>query len=87
MLGLLTRTATVAAMVLLFLYYIAAPPFASYAYAMPTEGSYLVVNKVLIELVALAVLFAFPTGKLFGLDRFLPWKRHTEAASLQRAHA
>jgi len=69
--GLFTRTMTVAAMVLLFLYYIAAPPFVGYVYSMPTEGSYLIVNKVLIELVAVAVLLAFPTGKVYGLDRFI----------------
>ena len=38
-LGLLARPALIAGMVLLFLYYIAAPPFAGYAYAMPAEGS------------------------------------------------
>jgi len=71
MFGLLTRTVTVAAMVLLFLYYLAAPPFVGYVYSMPTEGSYLIVNKVLIELVAVAVLLAFPTGRTYGLDRFI----------------
>jgi thiosulfate dehydrogenase [quinone] large subunit len=73
-LGLLTRPALIAGMVLLFLYYIVAPPFPAYSYAMPAEGSYLVVNKVLIELAAMAVLFVFPTNKLFGLDRLIPWK-------------
>ena len=70
MLGLLTRTATVAGLVLLALYYIAAPPFVGYAYGMPSEGSYLIVNKVLIELAALAVLLVHPTARTFGLDRF-----------------
>lgn len=72
-LGLLTRPALIAGMVLLFLYYIAAPPFPAYSYAMPAEGSYLVVNKILIELVAMGVLLAFPTHRLFGLDRLIPW--------------
>lgn len=69
-LGLFTRPATWAGIVLLALYYIAAPPF-GYAYDMPTEGSYLIVNKILIELGALLVLLAYPTGRAFGLDRFL----------------
>ncbi len=77
-LGLLTRPALIAGIVLLLLYYVAAPPFPAYSYAMPAEGSYLVVNKVLIELVAMAVLFVFPTGKLFGLDRLMPWNKHAE---------
>jgi thiosulfate dehydrogenase [quinone] large subunit len=69
LLGCLTRAATIAGIVLLALYYIAAPPFVGYAYSMPTEGSYLIVNKVLIELAALVVLLAFPTGRIIGLDR------------------
>jgi thiosulfate dehydrogenase [quinone] large subunit len=87
MFGLLTRTATVAGIVLLFLYYVAAPPFVGYSYGMPTEGSYLVVNKVLIEMVALAVLLAFPTGKLWGLDRLMPWNRGNEDMTQQQARA
>ena len=71
LLGLLTREATWAAIGLLALYYIAAPPFVGYVYDMPTEGSYLIVNKILIELAALLVLLAYPTGRVFGLDRFL----------------
>ena len=35
------------------------------------EGSYLLVNKNLIELAALAVLWLFPTGKIIGLDRLI----------------
>lgn len=69
MVGLLTRTVTVAGMVLLALYYIVAPPFIGHTSAMPAEGSYLIVNKVLIEIAALSVLLAFPTGRTYGLDR------------------
>ena len=71
MLGLFTQWATIAGMAVLALYYIAAPPFVGYTYGMPAEGSYLMVNKVLIELAALLVLFAHPTGRTFGLDRFV----------------
>ncbi len=87
MVGALTRTATVAGIVILFLYYIAAPPFAGLQYSMPAEGSYLVVNKVLIELSALLVLLAFPTGKLFGLDRLVSWRRGPEHQALTEAQA
>ena len=69
--GILTRTATVAGIVLLALYYLAAPPLPGFEYAMPTEGSYLIVNKVLVELAALVVILALPTGRQVGLDRFL----------------
>ena len=73
--GLLTRTATVAGVAVLVLYYIVAPPFVGLSYAMPTEGSYLVVNKVLIEAAALLVLFAFPTGRQVGIDAVVFRKR------------
>ena len=69
--GLLTRIATIAGIVLLCLYYVANPPFLGYQYSMPTEGSYLIVNKTLIEAAALFVLAAFPTGQKIGLDIFL----------------
>lgn len=71
MVGTLPRAATGAGMVLLFLYYIAAPPFVGLRYPLPAEGAYLIVNKVLVELGALWVLYAFPTTRVFGLDALL----------------
>ncbi len=87
MLGALTRVATVAGMALLVLYYIAAPPFVGYEYAMPAEGSYLIVNKIMIELAALVALLAFPTGKVFGVDRLIALWRSPSNTSLKQAHA
>jgi thiosulfate dehydrogenase [quinone] large subunit len=69
--GFLTEIATIAGIVLLVLYYLANPPFVGLSYSMPTEGSYLIVNKTLIEAAALFVLALFPTGKKIGLDVFL----------------
>lgn len=69
--GLLIRPATVAGILLLSLYYLCNPPFPSDATSLPAEGSDLVVNKVLIELVALWVLLVLPTGGVVGLDRLL----------------
>jgi len=74
-LGLFTRTATIAGIVLLFLYYSAQPPLPGITYTTPSEGSYLIVNKNLIELFALVVLALFPTGKRIGIDRFIFLKR------------
>jgi thiosulfate dehydrogenase [quinone] large subunit len=71
MFGLFTRWSAIGGIVLLALYYIAAPPFVGYTYPMPAEGSYLIVNKVLIELAALLVVLAYPTEQSFGLDRFI----------------
>lgn len=70
-LGLLTRIALFAGILLLALYYLSHPPMASITYLFPQEGSYLWVNKTLIEIFALAVLLVFPTGNIFGLDRFI----------------
>ena len=69
--GVLTNIATIAGIVLLLLYYLANPPFVGLNYSMPTEGSYLIVNKTLIEAAALFVLAVYPTGKKIGLDIFL----------------
>jgi len=69
--GCLTRISSISGIVLLFLYYVFHPPFIGYTYTTPVEGSYLIVNKNLIELVALFVLILFPTGKIIGLDRLI----------------
>jgi thiosulfate dehydrogenase [quinone] large subunit len=70
-LGLFTRISTIAGILLLALYYLSHPPCVGFKYALPTEGSYLIVNKVLIEMVALAVIFVFPTGRKIGIDRLI----------------
>ncbi|HIA90868.1 MAG TPA: DoxX family protein [Candidatus Marinimicrobia bacterium] len=70
MLGLFSRYATVAGLVLVLLYYFFAPPFTGLEYSKPAEGSYLIVNKNLIEACALWVLYMFPSSDIIGLDRF-----------------
>ncbi len=69
--GVLPRVASISGMVLLLLYYIAHPPFIGSGFGAPTEGHYLVVDKVLIELLALAVLTIFPTSSMPGLKQLL----------------
>lgn len=78
--GVFSRTAALFGAVMLALYYLAAPPFPTLQYAMPAEGAYLIVNKILIELAALLVVFAFPTANRIGLDRLLFRKRNAETA-------
>jgi thiosulfate dehydrogenase [quinone] large subunit len=87
MLGALARGAAIAGIVLLALYWIVAPPFAGVVYPMPAEGSYVLVNKVLVELGALVVLVAFPTSHEFGLDRLLFGQRHASPAETAPAGA
>ena len=77
-LGLLTRLSTVAGVLLLALYYFSHPPCVGFKYALPMEGSYLIVNKILIEMVAMALLFVFPTGKRIGIDRLICRKNRKE---------
>ncbi len=67
-LGLFTRIASISGAILLFIYYLNNAPLIGLEYSVPTEGSYLVVSKTLIETVALIVLAVFPTGLMAGLD-------------------
>lgn len=71
MLGLFTRLASLAGMVFLLLFYFSAPPFVGYFYSIPAEGSYLIVNKNLIEFCALAVIMLSGSGRFAGLDRIV----------------
>jgi len=69
--GLFTRIASIAGIALLGFYYLSHPAIIGANFAMPTEGSYLWVNKNLIELLTLWVIVLFPTWKTIGMDRFL----------------
>lgn len=57
--GFLTRTASIAGIVLLFFYYLFHPPFIGYTYQTPAEGSYLIIDKNLIEMCALLGIIGF----------------------------
>ena len=58
-LGCFTRTASGAGMLLILLYYFCNPPFVGYFYSLPSEGSYLIINKNLVEAAALLVTLAW----------------------------
>jgi uncharacterized membrane protein YphA (DoxX/SURF4 family) len=70
-LGAFTRLAALSGIVLLALYWMANPPLVGLDYEMFTEGNYLMVDKNLVEGLALLVLAVFPTGSFFGLDRIV----------------
>jgi thiosulfate dehydrogenase [quinone] large subunit len=70
-LGLFTRLASLAGIGFILLFYLCNPPFVGYFYSLPSEGSYLIVNKNLVELCALLVIFATGSGRFAGLDRIL----------------
>ncbi|MFC2107175.1 DoxX family membrane protein [Bacteroidota bacterium] len=69
--GLFSRISAMAGAVLLLLYYLSHPPLIGVEYLFPSEGSYFIVNKTLIEVIALLVLFYFPSGKNIGFDRLI----------------
>jgi uncharacterized membrane protein YphA (DoxX/SURF4 family) len=68
-LGIFTRAALWGGASLLLMYYIAYPPFGGLSYGAPSEGSYLLVNKNLIELFAMILLSMTESGQFFGLDK------------------
>jgi thiosulfate dehydrogenase [quinone] large subunit len=74
-LGLFTRLASFAGAFLLLLYYAVNPPFIGADVSAGLEGNYLVVNKTLIEAVALLALALFPVSRQFGLDSLLLKKK------------
>jgi uncharacterized membrane protein YphA (DoxX/SURF4 family) len=81
--GAFSRFAAVCGIVLLSLYYVASPPLLGLPTGGAVEGSYLIVNKNLVELLALCVLAAFPTAGFFGLERALAgaWARLRPSAA------
>jgi thiosulfate dehydrogenase (quinone) large subunit len=70
-LGLFTRLASIGGIGFILLFYLCNPPFVGYFYSIPTEGSYLIVNKNLVELSALIVILVTGSGRFAGLDRIL----------------
>jgi thiosulfate dehydrogenase [quinone] large subunit len=70
-LGCFTRTAAASGILLILLFYLCNPPFVGYFYSIPTEGSYLIVNKNLVELAALTVVLVTGSGRAAGLDRII----------------
>ena len=79
MLGLFTQLACAAGMAWLAMFYVSAMPFDGLP-GPRLEGAYLIVNKNLIELAALAVVFAFKTGRIAGLDRLRTSSRSHQSA-------
>ncbi len=70
MFGLMSRWGSIAGACLLVVYYLFHPPLVGLDYSKPPEGSYLIVDKNLVEACALFVLAMFPTSHITGLDRF-----------------
>ncbi|RLD85334.1 MAG: DoxX subfamily [Bacteroidetes bacterium] len=69
--GFLSRPAIIGGITLLAFYYLSHPAFISLKYALPSTGSYFIIDKTIIELFALVVLFVFPTSKEIGIDKLV----------------
>ncbi len=90
MLGLLSRTCAALGALLVLSFYLAMPPLPGWPEVPRAEGHYLVINKTLIEVFALAALAFIPTGRWAGLDGLLQLfgrddRRHTPHAAAVRA--
>ena len=87
LLGVFVRPAAIAGALMLLLYYIAAPPLPGLTYGIPMEGSYLIVNKILVEIGAMLVVIGFPTSHQVGLDRLVYQTRNAKTAGQASASA
>jgi thiosulfate dehydrogenase [quinone] large subunit len=75
-LGLFTRVGLWLALAMLALFYLLYVP--TLGIPQPNnEGTYLIVNKTLIEAAAVAVLLMFDTGRMAGLDLFLRRRKYS----------
>ena len=69
-LGLFTKINAWIGILLLSMYYLALPPFPGLSVPSGT-GSYLIVDRNLIEIFTLGLIIAFPTSHIIGLDRLI----------------
>ncbi|MBP1674702.1 MAG: hypothetical protein H6Q24_840 [Bacteroidetes bacterium] len=75
MFGMFTRLASAGGVLMLFFYFVAYPPVPGFMFGVPAEGSYLWVNRNLIELFALTVFIFISPGYHYSLDRLIArWK-------------
>ena len=74
-LGLFTRWASAGGAVMLLFYFVAYPPISGFTVGVPVEGSYLWVNKTLIEFFVLLTFMFISSEYHFSLDRlYSRWK-------------
>jgi thiosulfate dehydrogenase [quinone] large subunit len=82
MLGLFTQAGCAGALLFLTLFYAAQPPLTGLPQT-GAEGSYLIVNKNLVEWAATLVVMAFRTGAIAGLDALRAPQRGTALAAAE----
>lgn len=83
LLGLFTRMSCLGCAFFLFTEYLLNSPFPWLPVSPRAEGSYVFINKNIVELLALLVLASLPTGRWFGLDaivsRIWPFRSRKQA--------
>jgi uncharacterized membrane protein YphA (DoxX/SURF4 family) len=92
LLGLLTRLNCVLAAGFLLMTYFVSPPWPWLPTPPNTEGTYLFVNKNVVEMFALLVLATTASGRWFGVDALISWtlgalfgRRAPQPAPVRRA--
>lgn len=84
--GLFVRWASLAGALMLLFYFVAYPPISGYTLGTVSEGSYLWVNKTLIEFFVLLVFVVLPSDFFFGADRWIKrWKEENPHAPIPAA--
>lgn len=92
LLGLLTRTACVAGAAYLLMFFLAMPPMLGWPDPPRAEGHYLLINKNIIEMLALLTLATTRSGYWAGLDGLLQflrpgrWRRRAEPVKLETSY-
>ena len=83
-LGLFTRIAAWAGALLLLFYYLAHPPFVGIMDGGGMEGTYVWVNKNLIEMAVLLMLANIPTLWMYGTDNLIAqWRERMKEAGVK----
>lgn len=78
LIGWFTKFSSISGMLLLLFYYLSHPAFPGIEYLFPSDGSYFIINKTLVELFALFVIYSFPTSQIVGIVRLVE-KRKTQS--------
>lgn len=86
MLGVFTKAGCWGALAFLTLFYLVAVPLSG-TQQPGSEGAYLIVNKTMIEGVAVCVLLVFRTGEIAGLDMLLKRRKEKRASQLSDVSA
>jgi uncharacterized membrane protein YphA (DoxX/SURF4 family) len=85
LLGLFSRTASLAGALLLLLFFLARIPLPGAQPDIRAEGTYYYINKTFVEAMALLVLATVPTGRWLGIDGLFqlvrPGGRQVESAA------